>query len=55
MKTLKRILLILALLGALANVYFVLSGNTHIYKTLRLTVFKGTLGPALDENPLSTS
>ncbi len=49
MKIIKKLLLILGLVVIGLITWVQLSGNTHIYRTLAMTIFRGQMGPQIDE------
>jgi CubicO group peptidase (beta-lactamase class C family) len=55
MKRIGRIIIYAVVVLGIFYAVMVLTGNTHIYKTLRNTVFKGKLSPSLDDYIIFTN
>ncbi|MDP1726212.1 MAG: serine hydrolase [Bacteroidota bacterium] len=49
MKRIKKLLLVLGVVVLGLLTWVQLSGNTHIYRTLAMTIFRGQMGPQIDE------
>lgn len=49
MKIIKRVLIVLVVVVLGLITWIQLSGNSHIYRTLAMTIFRGQMGPQIDE------
>ena len=50
-KLLKSLFLFILAIFVLGNGYILLSGNTYLYTVFQMTIFKGRMGPSIDEYP----